>query len=377
MIAWDEEGLFEFDYERYNDVRVDPIALQMCEKFFAWGPMQAASVRLRNSASAHKVVETGNPRFDALRPEFRQIFSDQGVDFQSYGDVILINSSFASCNPFNGDINSTVNDLIRLGNRPETERDYYRERIGFQERIFKQFIKLVPILAGQFPLANIVIRPHPSENHQAWVTASAGLPNVHVLYEGTANAWSSMAKVIIHHSCTTGFEAMLMGKNVVAFCPEPADGEIMGLANSGSVKAENFSSLLQHISDILEGKSVASGREPPDLSFFISGTGESAASDLILDALDQMPVMAPVTSFARDLRFLTRIAKNRVRQSRGYKLLRPPISSTGSSVAYKKHKNPGTSLEEIEDIARSASVRGRFVNVKIYSISSDAFLVTS
>src|SRR3546814_6633752 len=48
---------------------------------------------------------------------------------------------------------------------------------------------LVPRADALGPGRSIVVRPHPSESHEAWLAAAGGRANVHVLHEGTIIPW--------------------------------------------------------------------------------------------------------------------------------------------------------------------------------------------
>ena len=78
-------------------------------------------------------------------------------------------------------------------------------------------MQLIPVLSKEFGDHTIIVRPHPSENHEPWVEISEDLPNVKVLYEGSINEWALAADVVIFNNCTTGVEAFLLERPVISY----------------------------------------------------------------------------------------------------------------------------------------------------------------
>ncbi len=54
----------------------------------------------------------------------------------------------------------------------------------------------------------IIVRPHPSENHEKWCEVLPEHEKVIVKHEGNVLPWLMAAQVVIHNSCTTGIEAI-------------------------------------------------------------------------------------------------------------------------------------------------------------------------
>ena len=62
----------------------------------------------------------------------------------------------------------------------------------------------------------IVLRPHPSENAEAWRQHYAGHPTVEIVQDGDHHAWMLAARAVVHTGCTSGLEGHLLGCATVA-----------------------------------------------------------------------------------------------------------------------------------------------------------------
>ena len=173
------------------------------------------------------VAETGNPRMDLLRPELRAIYQDRADAIKAtYGQFILIASNFAWNNHFMVDDakESPTEAYIRLLKRQghivtAADEEFHKANLEYKAEVFDRLKRLVHRLSESFPELRIVVRPHPSENHENWKASMKGLENVDVLYEGELESWILAAKAVIHNSCTSGLLAALLNRKSIAFMP--------------------------------------------------------------------------------------------------------------------------------------------------------------
>ena len=104
VAAWCEEGLVYRDRDAYLRQRIDLASLAEAERFFCWGAVQRADIAAKAGKDEAKLVATGNPRFDLLRPDYRGLFADEAQALRDrHGDFILINTNFARYNHFYGE----------------------------------------------------------------------------------------------------------------------------------------------------------------------------------------------------------------------------------------------------------------------------------
>ena len=79
-------------------------------------------------------------------------------------------------------------------------------------KAFKEFIAFIETISDDPQLPNIIVRPHPSEDHQAWNRAISHLPNVYCVYEGSVSPWLLASEGLIHRGCTSAIEAFFSRK---------------------------------------------------------------------------------------------------------------------------------------------------------------------
>jgi len=224
LVCLDEEGIIWRKPELYKS-RIHVKTNGYVDKYFTWGKKQTELIK-EVSASIDTVI-TGNPRIDLLRPELTDLYKTRAdVIKKKYGDYILFVSNFATNNSFysreEGEslVDFLVSEMRRHGllNSAEDEQDF-RGFFDNRERVFEKMVSLLRNISMRYPDINIIIRPHPSENHDTWKTLMKEYPNVCVVYEGELTPWIISAKAIIHNSCTTGVEAALLNLKAIAYTP--------------------------------------------------------------------------------------------------------------------------------------------------------------
>jgi surface carbohydrate biosynthesis protein len=252
----DDEGLVFHDDNEYINRRVDYDSIKFMEKVFAWGQRQANILKnfLKDKNEIDKVMIVGNPRVDVLRGPGPYIYSDEIEKIKNrYKNFVLFNSFFALANgirPF--DL-----QLKRLKKMKKNITDniinYWSNFYEYQKKLFVLVVEALRCLAND-PSLNIVIRPHPNEKELAWKSAFKNFKNVHVSKEFDIFPWIYLADIVIHNSCTTGIEAYLLGKNVIAYKPISSVEFDLELPNKLSVEINDFESLKKAIYDMLNKK---------------------------------------------------------------------------------------------------------------------------
>lgn len=220
--AWDEEGPGQILAEVYLK-SICPDAVTRAEQIFAWGDHQAAMMAQRFPEAAHKIMPAGNPRWDLLRPEFRAFFKAEAKALRAaHGPFILINTNFATYNSWFGDGLKSIGALAEktgaFDSANQADQRMLADIRDFEEGVFRSYAEALPALSAAFPAHTIIVRPHPVENHQPWRDLAAPLPNVKALHEGVVIPWIIAADAVVQNSCTTGVEALALGRPVVSYC---------------------------------------------------------------------------------------------------------------------------------------------------------------
>jgi len=212
IVNLDEEGGVDFKDSSTILARYPEEAFKSCDLVFLWGINQYNFLKEnRKSFNESKVIVSGHPRFEMLKPEFHAMYLDETDRIKKcYHDYVLFNTNMGFGNNIWGD--SFV-------------RDNYSSRIKhidtvikFDKKKIEAYISLIRRLAPVYK-NNIVVRPHPEENINTYRDAFSGLDNVKVVYEGSVIPWILGSEVMIHPDCTTGIESLMLGKRSISYLP--------------------------------------------------------------------------------------------------------------------------------------------------------------
>lgn len=386
VAAWCEEGLVYRDREAYLQQRVAPAALAQVERFFCWGDVQQEDIAGRvdglnggrngglsdglGDKLSDKLVATGNPRFDLLRTGYRELFTMETQALgKQYGDFILINTNFARYNHFHGEDNLLAVQRQRGIVETGAEEDFLLAWRDFLGQMYHAFAAMLEPLSRAFPDHQIILRPHPSENHERWRDECSGLDNVRVVFEGNVVPWLQAARVLIHNSCTTGLEARLMDRPVIAYRPVRSDVYDSHLPNIVSRQVDDIGALIQTVDEALAGADVNGGAagEAAAAQYYAAMDGASA-SERVLDVIDQMDLnLAQPSGRGHRLGLASgyiRIpARNLARR-----ILRPGAS------AYGRQKFPGLDRDEIQrELIKLGAASGRFAGVRVSPLAHQCY----
>lgn len=370
IVAWDEEGLVQPTPSWYVSRRISADVMSMTQYHFAWGREQAEWIAKACPDLACRLVSSGNPRMDLLRPEFVSYLDAEADTYRErYGEYILINSNFNRVNLFHGQREAFIASVAKSAGLKADMLMYYREFIEHSERTFHAYIAMLSTFARRFSDRQIIVRPHPAEDAEPWRKAAEGLPNLHVIYEGTANGWISGAAALVHSGCTTAIEAAVLGVPVIEFAPNDVARFVLPLPRLVSELADSFESLCAMLESILSEASIGNSLADPDfpLHSHVSGLKGRFASDTILDHL------AKIKLERGD--FLFRLEK----RSRFYlgRLIGRPRTRQSSGVMYARHKFPETSVAEVEKTIKSFQrASHRFGELRIKKIAANCFCIS-
>jgi surface carbohydrate biosynthesis protein len=183
------------------------------DAYFAWGTEPSAEIKKNYDNISTKLHITGNPRFDLLTDGLKSVYAASGTEIKdTHGDFILINTNFSRANPFD------LEQLIQRIRENKPGVDIPGER-RLSLRILYLFLELVLYLSAENIDHDIILRPHPGEDHSTYVQLFDQYENVRIKHEGDVRSWIYASNGVIHHDCTTGVEAALMGTPVVSYQP--------------------------------------------------------------------------------------------------------------------------------------------------------------
>lgn len=372
VAAWCEEGLVFLSREDYKREKVCVGTLQFADLFFAWGNNQARAIVEKAPESADKVRRVGNPRMDMLTRTYRGIYKREADRLRSlYGNYILFNTNFSIANHKIGTEGAFLDTKKRGKFTGKEDEDRYWEFHDHRQAIFRRTIDLVGIVSRAYPDRRVIVRPHPSEDHESWRAVTKELSNVDVVFEGTVIPWIMSADVLIHSGCTTAVEAYFLETPAIVFRPVIREGFEYELPNRVSMQSHDADEVLRAIEIGLakDEEYQCRRREAGEcLGDYIAGVDGSCASDRIVDELEAYYKKEPVTMENR-LRPVARLAGHRVKEFlRAVKHGRFMKQHDGvrPGEEYRRQKLPDIPVEEMEAlVAALGEQSGRFGRVRV------------
>ena len=235
-----EGGAFKDDSSYFEQSYSDEV-LQYVDQYFAWGKKSSELAKKHSVLSDQTNILTGNPRFDLLHSSSRGFYREKAVDIKDeHGPFVLINTNFGAFNSF------------QSGPLTDKNVDEMTDREQFEQRLLNHLLQFAQDLQGQMPDVNIVIRPHPGENHNTYRDRCSSLSNVSVIHKGDVRHWILASEVLIHNNCTTGIEGVLMEQPVLAYTPE-SHPVCTHLSNKVSYRVPDRAELMSAVDDCVKG----------------------------------------------------------------------------------------------------------------------------
>ena len=376
VTAWDEEGLLFFDADMYHQMRLSTEALDQIQRFFAWGNVQKEAICQKIPAARKLVNITGNPRFDMLRPEFRDFYRDEADEIkEKYGRIILVNTNFQLYNFFDGP--AAARKALETYPIARSNPKFYDGWIEISRKMFAWFARMVAKLSMSFPKHTIILRPHPSENRQIWRDILKGFHNVNVIGEGNVIHWIMASEVMIHFNCTTGVEAFLLDVPAIDFRPLTSGYYEQHLPNALSIQVSDLADLMETVEMILKKGRHAevwqnSDEREKTVMEYIYGYRGALASENIIDAIKNLDVPPAYERTPAQRYYQLERAVYWALYKRYTRIMFP------HSEKYNQQKFPGLDILEIQKAHNKLKVvSGRFSDIQIKSVSKSCFEIFS
>lgn len=370
VTAWCEEGLVFLSRDDYKKKMVSRGTLSHADLFFAWGDNQARAVVEKAPEAKDKIRCVGNPRIDMLRNPYRNIYAEDVNRLRStYGDYILFNTNFSIVNSMLGTQQEFMSFKKRGKIRTKEDEDRYWQHYEHKRAIFKAMGNLIGTVSEWYPDKRIIVRPHPSEDHETWRQITNPHQNADVVFEGTVIPWLMAADVLIHNGCTTAVEAYFLETPAIAYRPVVKEGYELELPNSVSIPAGSDDEVREMISFALNKDNEYDRwrlEAEAKLEAHIPDPDGAYACDRIVDELELYYTGSKIVPEPLINR-VTRWGKHRVKEvlRSARKVMRAEESKTqGRSEEYRRQKFPGISISEIEQLITNLQREsGRFNDV--------------
>ena len=287
--GWDEEGLIYLNRETYLSRRVSSQTLELLQEFITWGEQSSADVEERAGAAGLVPKPWGNPRFDLLRPELRDLYRKEVDELhRQYGDYILVNTNYGMVNPI---ISIDPNKPKKAAKQDRGSADLpvkYSEFVEYRRTIFEAFKDMLAPMARQFPDMTIVVRPHPGEEFSTWAELGQGIENLEIVREGPSIPWQIGAKALVHNNCTTAAESACIGHTPIAYCPVFSEENECGLPNLISHRVDTLDALMVAIKAAVEGQLEMSADQRAVLDHHVANVSGPMCTRQVLDLCEEL-----------------------------------------------------------------------------------------
>ena len=216
----DEEAglqLTDSKFEEFYLGRSSKKTIQQSAAVFCWGNDDIKTLKKLYPKNKSKIIKTGSPRVDLWKSTF---FNYWGAPNKKPKKPFLLVSSNMASNYIKStpEVIKTFKDLGYLQRNPKLFNDWF-EQIAEDNIKTIDFVEAIKHLAYKNNEYDIVLRPHPVEDINAWRIYLENISNVHVIREGSITAWVNNAFAVMHNGCTTALEATVIGKPTITYLP--------------------------------------------------------------------------------------------------------------------------------------------------------------
>ena len=312
----EEAGVDLTGYEEFSKTRFSDKSIELASAVFAWGDDDVDTLKKKYSKYASKIHKTGSPRVDLWKSKFSNYWKMPKSAPQK--PFLLISSNMGASNGYM-QMHEWYKSRYKSGyydRDPNLIKDQF---IRTSESILKTgaFIEAIKYLANNNNGYDIVLRPHPIENIEAWKIYLDGIPNVHVIREGSISPWVKNAFAVMHNGCTTALEATVSGKPLVTYVPFETsfDNHPPNHLGHRAKSPEELSNILKFI--LINTKSESQNKNGNEISkiinkkFFLD-KNELAAEKII--KLWENLIDNNHSSYSKWIRFRLLLKKNKIRK---------------------------------------------------------------
>jgi surface carbohydrate biosynthesis protein len=386
VLALDEEALVHPPDEVYYSRRLSPEAMRYVSHLLAWGQDNVEMLERYPYRGGIPIHATGNPRNDFLRAELRELFRDDASAFKAeHGDFVLVNTNYNHVNSFYPGQNlvvpgSEASGEPRFGRAARgMDREYALGLRDHKQALFEHFQRLIPALEAAFPALTIVVRPHPTENHEVYRRIAAGCARVRVTNEGNVVPWLLAARALVHNGCTTGVEAYVLQVPAVSYRPHVDaryDDGFYRLPNLASHQAFDLAGLVDTLKRVLAGElGPADGAErKAEVDHYLAAQEGPIASERIVSLLEEIlagRAELPAPSLAD--RAAAWYEATRRRWKKKWKGRKPGAQS---AIEFHRHRYPGHSIEDVRTrLARLQRTLGDSTPLVVEQVAEEIFRV--
>ena len=219
----EESGVLDHAYNDFAKDRYSNYTTEQASAIFCWGDDDEKILKSFYSKASSKIYKTGSPRVDLWRPQFSKNCKPP-VKAPSKPFILIVSNMHTSnyIKPFYEWGGFRPYQLNKATSYYTNDPDNFKKqfnKISEDNLKLSFFVEAIHYLSKNNDRYDIILRPHPLEDINAWKVYLRGLVNVHVVNEGSISPWINHAFAIMHNSCTSAIEATISGKEVITYIP--------------------------------------------------------------------------------------------------------------------------------------------------------------
>jgi len=213
----EEAGITLVDNKTFVNERYSNHTIKQSSAIFSWGLDDTETLKKNYPNYFHKIHKTCSPRVDL----WRKLFEDYWVKPKEMPKKpFLLVSANMICNnqrPFHEEIKFHSDAGYFLRN-PKLFKDLFYNMAEDYKKLY-EFIEAIKFLSKNISSYDIVLRPHPRDNIDAWKIFFENTPNVKVIKKDSISVWVQHSFAVMHNGCTTAIEALISNKPVITYSP--------------------------------------------------------------------------------------------------------------------------------------------------------------
>lgn len=289
----------------------------VCDLFLVQGDNLANFLRARFPSAQEKIKVVGNSRTEALQSYLQFKADDEASAFRErHGPFILINTNYASINPFDYDAYTYFRRCVGVGvlnPGSVTEMEMFHSQCLWEQQNLRVLISFIHKMATEHSEIPIVLRPHPSENQAIWHSSLGNLSSLHIVSDDDHLPWTQACLALVHSGSTTGLEAVLLGREGINICAGVSAWHTRFIASVVNTNVKDADEAVAAVErELSDGWGLKSNSQRlSDLQAYLRTDDDQSPSEKIADAL--LAIIPPGTNSTLNLRLL-RIPESSGRQ---------------------------------------------------------------
>ncbi len=245
----EEGGLTVHRYDEVAKIRYSEETINQSSAVFGWGDEDFETLKKKFNKCSDKFYKTGSPRADLWKSTFFDYWSlPKNAPKKPY---LLISSNMTVCDSkfFHERVS-----IARSGGYYDRLPELFKRTFMTRSQDYLKaiaFIEAIKYLSEHNNGYDIVLRPHPIENVDGWKILLEGIPNVHVIREGSISAWVQNSFAVMHNGCTTAIEASISQIPLITYA-SPGLEYHNNLTNELGFRVETKENLLNKINSLYD-----------------------------------------------------------------------------------------------------------------------------